>query len=130
VAALLLVDDNRRMRDAVAWLLEREGHRVRVADNGRAALAVLASGKTDVVVTDIHMPDTDGLELIMECRRMWPDLPVIAMSGGGYLPTAEVLEDARLLGAVEALEKPFEFGVLRAALERVLADRTSSAPSE
>jgi DNA-binding NtrC family response regulator len=122
VALILIVDDNQRARDAVAWLLQREGHEVRVADNGRTALALLERANLDIVVTDIHMPETDGLELIMECRRRWPDLPVIAMSGGSMIPSCEVLDDARLLGAAETLEKPFEFGVLRAAVERLVKD--------
>jgi len=120
VARILIVDDNARARDAVAWLFRREGHEVCVADNGRKALALIENAELDVVVTDIHMPETDGLELIMECRRLWPKLPVIAMSGGSMVPSCEVLEDARLLGAAETLEKPFEFGVLRAAVERLV----------
>ena len=132
MASILIVDDNQRMRDAVAWLFRREGHEVSVADNGQTALALLQGAQLergaqlDVVVTDIHMPETDGLELIMECRRLWPDLPVIAMSGGSVIPSCEILEDARLLGAVETLEKPFEFSVLRAAVERLVGG--SSGP--
>lgn len=90
------------------------------ANDGKQALEVLGKHPVDLLMTDILMPDVDGLELIMAARRKHPDLKVIAMSGGGRT-TAEVLINiARRLGVQRTLEKPFELGQLLQVVEELV----------
>ena len=92
---ILVVDDNAGVRTSARALLEAAGFQVVEAESGAAALRVLRSEGADVVLTDIFLPDTDGIELSHALRRDSPDLPIVAMSGGGK----DVLAVARSFGA-------------------------------
>ena len=83
------------------------GYRVVTARNGRDAVKAWGRESFDLVLTDILMPDRDGIELMGDMRKTRPDLPIVAMSGGGRAPAAYYLKLARLLGAKAILEKPF-----------------------
>lgn len=111
---VLVVDDDAAVREAVALVLEAAGHVAERAGGGRQALAALAAGRFDAVVTDLHMPELDGLELIQAARRVLPHLRLIAISGGasGF----DYLKAARVFGADVALRKPFTPERLLAAL--------------
>ena len=81
--------------------------------------------EVDLVITDINMPEMDGLEVINELRRKGIDVPVVALSGGGrFLDKAFLLANAKLLGAVSTIAKPFQLDEIREAVEAALADPT------
>ena len=113
---ILVVDDNAGLRTAARALLEAAGFQVVEAESGAAALRVLRSEGADVVLTDIFMPDTDGIELIHGLRRESPDLPIVAMSGGGK----DVLAVARSFGAAGIVQKPLTRRKLVGAIRRAV----------
>jgi CheY-like chemotaxis protein len=106
--AILVVDDHPIMGEVVCEMLEDAGHLVRLASEGHEALRKLSCARFDLLVTDIVMPEMDGIELIGEVRRRYPEIRIIAMSGGGErFPTLDGLTIARRLGAGASLNKPF-----------------------
>jgi CheY-like chemotaxis protein len=113
---ILVVDDNAGVRTAARALLEAAGFQVVEAESGAAALRVLRSERADVVLTDIFMPDTDGIELLYQLRRESPDLPIVAMSGGGK----DVLAVARSFGAAGIVQKPLTRRKLVGAIRRAV----------
>lgn len=118
--AILVVDDHSIMREVVCEMLEDAGHQVRFASEGHEALRKLSCARFDLLVTDIVMPEMDGIELIGEVRRRYPELKIIAMSGGGErFPTHDGLMIARLLGAGATLNKPFQVDQLMEAVDQL-----------
>lgn len=120
---ILLVDDDDLSRQAVHRMLERGGYEVRSTGNGREAIDSYRAGEVDLVITDLIMPDTDGLEIIQEIRRKDPGAKILAISGGGRVQAEEYLSVARKFGALEVLPKPFGSQDLKAAVDRALAAR-------
>lgn len=125
MARILIVEDNDQLRNGLERALIQAGYDVVTAENGGRAMSIFdssgpASPSVDVVVTDINMPETDGIELILSLREKRPDLPVLAISGGGLFPKEHLLEDAQALGATEVLEKPFPLPLFVEAIERLL----------
>lgn len=120
MARILLVDDEAIVLQMFEAVLQLDDHVVTTAGNGNQALAHLAAGTFDLVVTDLVMPDKEGLEMITEIRKMQPNLPIIAMSGGGRGSSADYLEMAALLGASRTLAKPFSTQQLLDAVSDVL----------
>lgn len=112
---ILVVDDDAGVRDVVRSMLESEGYCVAVAQNGREALNVLKTQDFQVVITDLVMPEQEGIETIKIVRRDYPAVKVIAMSGafGG-----DYLRIAGYLGAHGTLAKPLQM----ASVLRVVAD--------
>ena len=121
MAKVLLVDDDEEVRYALGKYLRRAGHEVVEAENGKRALALLAEAAFDVVITDIVMPDTDGIEVIMHITTANRTLPVIAISGGGRIGRAEYLDLARHLGAKAVVPKPVDPDAVLALIDQVLA---------
>lgn len=117
---VLLVDDHDDVRRAMARALQRMGHEVTLAGDGHEALAAMEAGAHALLITDINMPGMDGIELIMEVNRRWPEVPIIAVSGGGLMPKELLLDNAALLGAVTTLPKPVAVEDLKAVVDRVL----------
>jgi CheY-like chemotaxis protein len=122
MANILLVEDDSELRRALRLNLEGLGHRVVEAGDGREAMVILRSVGADVVVTDIVMPEKEGLETIVELRRQWPELPIVAMSGGGRVAPGLSLLAAQHLGARRVLAKPFPV----AELDRAITELTRS----
>lgn len=120
MASILLVDDTPELRKTIERLLTGAGHAVTSAENGAAALRELDRATFDVIVTDIVMPDMEGLELIRKVRKTHASLPIIAMSGGGRGSTEDYLALAANFGAAKTLEKPFALEALKAAIDEVL----------
>ncbi|MDX1493191.1 MAG: response regulator [Longimicrobiales bacterium] len=118
---ILVVDDDDRLRRDITALLRRSGYRVTEAGTGKEAVRLLEESGMDLIVTDINMPDMDGIELIVSVSRQQPPTPVVAISGGGYMPRELLLANADLLGAVETIAKPFEASDLLDAVRRALA---------
>src|SRR3954470_20184957 len=104
---ILLVDDDDSVRRSLAKLLGNAGHQVTEASNGQEAVNLWRKHPGDLVILDMFMPEKDGLETIVELRAQSPKVRIIAMSGGGAKNPLDILEDAKLIGADLALQKPF-----------------------
>lgn len=113
---ILLVDDDQSMRLALRRALDREGYCVFEAGNGLEALKQIDTHPVDLVITDIIMPDSEGIELTFALRKRYPEVPVIAMSGGGEWAPEPYLAIARTAGAAHIFSKPF---AMNDFLERV-----------
>lgn len=121
MASILVIDDVIELRTTLELSLLDAGHAVTPVTNGREALEALTKQKFDLVLTDVLMPQKDGLEVLMELRKSNPTLPVIVMTGGGTLPPAYYLKLARDLGARAVLQKPFSNEQLTDAVAAALA---------
>jgi CheY-like chemotaxis protein len=104
---VLLVEDDEDLRHALARLLTQNGYEVAQAPNGRLALQHMEQQPAQVVVTDMLMPEMDGVETILALRRAYPEVKIIAISGGGINPAENYLALARTLGTHKVLAKPF-----------------------
>jgi CheY-like chemotaxis protein len=107
MADILLVDDEEQLRELLTFVLENAGHIVRKAADGNEALESYRNDPADVVVTDIVMPNKEGTETILELRRNYPGIKIIAMSGGGRNNPQDYLKLAKTFGANMTLAKPF-----------------------
>jgi CheY-like chemotaxis protein len=108
MATVLVIEDDQEVREYLVAVLSRAGHTVSAACNGRDGVARFQEQPTEVVITDIIMPEKDGIETILDLRREHPQLKVIAISGGGRSTPENYLHSARLLGADRAIRKPFK----------------------
>jgi CheY-like chemotaxis protein len=115
---VLVVDDSADMRASVKELLEILGYEVETAHGGAAALAAHRKRRVAIVITDIFMPEMDGIETIARFKSAWPKVRVIAMSGGGRVAKKTYLREALQVGADATLRKPFSLHALRTALTR------------
>lgn len=119
--SILVVDDESGIRDLIGRLLTRAGHRVTIAGDGEEATKAIAKQTFDIVLTDVIMPEKDGVEVIAEVRRKHPDVRIIAMSGGGHVSLEQYLKIAKGMGAHAVLQKPFDQAELLAAIETAMA---------
>ncbi len=109
MAHFLIIDDDANFRGMLSAVLQNEHFVVREAATGKAAMDILKSEYISFVITDIIMPDMDGLELIMAIKENWPEIAIIAISGGAeFLPPDRLLKVAQKLGASRILQKPFQ----------------------
>ena len=111
---VLVIEDNGDLRDVVRLALESAGHQVRTARQGLEGLACLNGHEVDLVVTDLFMPEMDGIEVIAALRRQFPGVKIVAMSGR---PGVDYLAVAKELGAARILRKPFVMDDLLHAVE-------------
>lgn len=111
---VLVIEDNADLRDYLRLALESQDYNVLIAQNGKEALGVLDGQGVDAVVTDLFMPEMDGIETISALRKRFPGIRVIAMSGR---PGVDYLTVARELGVAHTLRKPFEIDELLSALK-------------
>ena len=117
---VLVIDDDSLVRSTIRRLLEREDFTVFEARHGADGLSVIAAQPIDLVITDILMPDKEGIETILEIRQSFPTLPIIATSGGDRTGNNEYLEMASKLGADRVLPKPFRSRELLAMIGEIL----------
>lgn len=122
MARILVIDDNPELRVILRTHLENHGHTVLSAADGDAGLTVLATETVDIVLTDILMPHRDGVEVLRTVKKRWPALPVIAISGGGWIGAEELLGMAERLGADQVLSKPVRRDDLLRAVDTALVD--------
>lgn len=118
MARVLVIDDDSSVRYTLRRMLERVGHRVAEASGATEGCRLFSAAPVDVVITDMLMPDGDGIEVIQTLRREHPDVQIIAMSGGGAGSGGHYLEWARLFGAQQILAKPLEVQCVREAVVR------------
>jgi two-component system, NtrC family, response regulator PilR len=119
-ARILVVDDERSMREMLAILLRREGHDVAVAENGRTAIDLLNKGPFDLIVSDARMPDVDGLEVLRHARSVNPTIIAIMVTAYG---SPDLLRGVAQLGVNDYVEKPFNTEVLRFRIRKELDRR-------
>lgn len=122
MANIIVIEDEAAIRRLVVRILARNQHEVREASNGRDGVALHREQQADLVITDLFMPEQDGIETIQQIRDFAPDTPIIAMSGGGSRGNTDSLEDAELFGADAVLMKPFSPDELDRAVAGILGD--------
>src|SRR6266446_2657935 len=122
---VLVIDDHPEIRETLRWLLEGEGYMVGVAANGLEGLRVQRKEPADIVVTDIFMPEQDGIETLWKFREEFPGVPIIVMSGGGAARGADYLVVARELGAKKVLRKPLDPQELIDVVGQITRSRSS-----
>jgi CheY-like chemotaxis protein len=128
MAHILVIDDDSLMLDAVRRTLESRGHSVETAEDGTVGIDSIALRAPDLVITDIFMPGHDGIEVLLEIRKAFPALKVIAMSGGDSSGLIHLLADAEMLGANRTIPKPFTPRELVEVVDRVLGEPPAPSP--
>lgn len=118
MANLLIVDDELGMRQFLTHLFQRDGHTVRVAENGREALALIKNDPVDLIISDVRMPDMSGIDLLKKIREHSPQVEVVMMTAFANVNTAR---EAFLLGAYDFVEKPFDNDLLKETVIRALS---------
>ncbi len=114
---ILIVDDEQSYRQLLSLVFEGDGHTIRTASNGREALALLQQGPADVVISDVRMPDMDGIEMLSAVRETQPDLGVVLMTAFASVETAR---EAFKLGADDFIQKPFDVEELKLIVKKTL----------
>lgn len=120
MARILIIEDDAAVRRTMRKIVERMGHVVGEAEDGARGLSLFRQERYDLVVTDLLMPEKEGIETIMELREEAPGVKILAVSGGMVLDRTGPLEDAEALGADASLPKPFAVEELRSAVEGLL----------
>lgn len=108
MARILVIDDDPLVRKAIKAVLDRAGHAVVLAPDGRVGVAEYGRSAFDLVITDILMPEQEGMETIRALRNANPSVKILAISGGGRVGNQDFLDLARKLGACRSLKKPFD----------------------
>ncbi len=114
---ILIIDDDELVRLTLKNLVKKAGFLVSEADNGRTGMDMFAKERPQIVITDILMPDKEGLETITEMRKISPHAAIIAMSSGGSTKNLSFLQLAKQLGANYTITKPIKPDVLMAAIK-------------
>lgn len=127
MANILLIEDDEALRGVLAENLRGAGHSVREAENGRVGIKLFREEPADVVVSDLIMPEQEGIETITSLRKNFPKLPIIAISGG-FTNAHYYLKAASKLGANRVLAKPFSSSDLMAAVSEVLTANRGGEP--
>ncbi len=128
-ASILLVEDDSALGRSLAELLRRQGYDVSVATTGRAAMDFLAKQHVALVISDIFMPEGDGIELLNFLRRITPQPLVMAMSGSGALRVNSMLKMAGVLGAARTLAKPFQSVQFLGMVKELIGVPVASPPA-
>ena len=120
MAKILLIDDDSALRQTMKTIVALSGHVVDEAPDGLVGLSLFRDGEYDLVVTDLLMPEKEGIETIMELRELAPGIKILAVSGGLVLDREGPLSDAEALGADASLPKPFSVAAFSDAVEELL----------
>ncbi len=122
-ARILVIDDEEEVREILKQMLELDGYEVLTAENGNQGLKLFRKHQIDLVITDIIMPEKEGIETIIELRNEKSDVKIISISGGGRINPIDYLAMAKKLGAVKSFTKPFERKKLLKAVEELLGNK-------
>jgi CheY-like chemotaxis protein len=120
---IMVVDDDAAIRRSLHTLLSRSGYQVLEAADGSEAVRLWRNGGADLVITDLHMPNKDGIQTIVELLTHTPGVPIIAMSGGGQTKRLDLLGNVTLLGSVFTIEKPFTLTEMLNVVSRALGQQ-------
>jgi YesN/AraC family two-component response regulator len=121
MSRILIIDDEAAIAMMLKKMVEKAGHEAMTAVNGNEGLELFESFKPDILITDIVMPEKEGLELIFELRRKNPKLKIIAISGGGRFQYEGYLNSAKLLGANKVFQKPLDLKELMGSISELLS---------
>lgn len=121
--SILIIDDDAQILKMLRQILERESYDVTEAFNGKQGLRLYRENPTDLVITDIIMPEKEGIEIIIELKRDYPDVKIIAISGGGRINPEDYLDIAKKLGAHRIFTKPVERKELLNAVRELLGQQ-------
>jgi len=124
MAGVLIVEDDKDLREMITISLTRRKFTVIEAGNGKEAIVHFKPSITDLVVTDLIMPEEDGLKVIMKLKEIKPSLKVIAISGGGKVGPGSYLNLAKALGADAIFSKPFSINDLIAKIEDLVGSES------
>lgn len=119
-ANILIIDDDDQFRTMLRKLIERSGYEVIDASSGKEGIKLYRENPADLIITDLIMPDKDGIETIQELKQIFPDVKIIAISGGGRLGANDYLNVAQILGAKRTMTKPINLPELLNAIEELL----------
>ena len=122
MACILVIDDQDELRETLRAILEEGGYEVREASNGREGIACCQTHTIALVITDLLMPEQEGIETIQQLRTMTPPPKIIAISGGGYTGRLDFLGAAAVLGADRTLQKPIRARDLLTTVQDLLAE--------
>jgi CheY-like chemotaxis protein len=117
---VLLVEDDKELREMLKMSLQRKGYTVQEAENGKEAISHFKPLITDLVVTDLIMPEEDGIKVVIRLRELKPSIKIIAISGGGKVGPGSYLNLAKALGADAIYSKPFSIKDLIVKIEQLL----------
>ena len=120
MAYILVIDDDPIILEGFKQLLEEEGHSVVTASNGQKGIDIFRNDQADLVLTDMIMPVKDGLKTIMDLEKEFPDIKIIAISGGGVIEAGRYLNLAEHIGVKQTLTKPVTKEQLINAVNEVL----------
>ncbi len=123
--AILIIDDDQELCVMMETLFTKAGYAARTASDGQKGIELFKKEGADLIITDIFMPEKEGIELIRELRRDYPEVKIIAISGGGPetlhgIPVLDVFSMAERIGASRVFEKPVDTGKLLAAVQELL----------
>ena len=117
---ILIIDDEAPFRQMLCEMLTKEGYDVEEAENGVAGVDKCYASPFDIAIVDLFMPEKEGIEVIREFVREFPELKIIAITGGGFTGKHNLLPMAEDLGAHRTLHKPFRMSVIRAYVAELL----------
>ncbi len=118
---ILIIDDEAPIRKMLKKLLEKNDYHVLEADNGKMGIDSYTKNKPDLIITDLIMPEKEGLESIRELKKLNPDIKIIAISGGGITDPKMYLNLASKFGAVRTFSKPIDNKILLATIKEIFA---------
>jgi len=121
MAKILIIDDDEKIIDLLMVPLEKAGHKITAAPDGLKGLAHMSLDPADIIITDIVMPDVEGIEIIRKLRRDYPDKEIIAISGYNI----NYLEAAAKLGAYQTFRKPFDVDEIVCCVNAILEEKPS-----
>lgn len=123
MARIIVIDDEASIAIMIKRMLEKEGYEVEIAFNGNEGLKLLEKFQPDLLITDIVMPEKEGLELIIELKKVNPSLKIVAISGGGRFKYEGYLSSAKHLGASKVFQKPLNFKEFIAGISELLNEK-------
>jgi DNA-binding NtrC family response regulator len=128
---ILVIDDDDGVRTTLDHLLRDAGYEIATAEDGLRGMAMFRSEQPDLVITDIIMPEQEGIQTIAAMRKARPDAKIIAISGSRSLGNTDFLKMARSLGAMDIVSKPFDADELLTIVKNCLASRAGrSTPGQ
>ena len=127
---ILIIDDEPHILLMLKKMLERVGYEIEIATSGVEGIKLFKESGSDLVITDIIMPEKEGLETIREMRRIKSDLKIIAMSGGGKVSADNYLQIARIFGAAKSIAKPFTQKEMVSAVQSLLGGESANENSQ
>ena len=128
MARILIIDDESQIRSMLRLMLERAGYEIAEAPDGIDGIRQYRENPADLIITDLIMPNKDGIGMIIELKKEFPEVKIIAMSGGGVNRPEGYLDGAKKLGATRTLTKPIDRDEMLSAVIETL--RGTSAPAE